>query len=90
LLAGVLLVLSSHDWDARRLDPSVWLGGRAESDGAAAGGHASTAAGIAAALGGEFELAERAELPRFTRHHARKFTVDVMEALLFRRSVSGA
>ena len=81
--AGFVLVLTANDWSREASDPAVWLGGRRDSS-------SSTAAAVAAALGADFAAAGAAVLPRVRREHARQFTVELVDALLFKRVTAAA
>lgn len=70
-------MLSGYNWDPEKSDASVWLGGRP--------GAGPSADGIAAALGPDFDLRSQARLPLVHREDSRRFTLQLMEALVFQR-----
>lgn len=78
---GLLVVTSNNDWQPGTTPRNSWLGGFKMN-----GEDQSTLAMLRYALKrpGGFELVETCDLARCTRSHERRFTLDVMQASLWR------
>jgi len=74
---GVLLTASSYSWSERVTPRDAWL-----SD---APGAESCRDALSSALGGEFMLERREQLPALSRSSAREFTFRLLEVCVWRR-----
>lgn len=69
--------VAAYDWDARVSDPKLWLG--ASEDGV------QSHEALHALLGAEFDLVGERELQYVVREHARKFSLVLTHATIWRR-----
>ena len=77
---GLLVVSSNNDWDPAHTPRNSWLGGFRMN-----GEDLSTLAVLGYNLKRGFSLVETRDVPKLTRRHARRFTLDVMELSVWRR-----
>lgn len=70
--------VAAYDWDARVSDPKLWLGANEESG-------VQSHDALQALLGPEFDLVDERELQYVVREHARKFSLVLTHATIWRR-----
>lgn len=73
---GLLVVASTWCWSEKVSDKSVWLGGI---------GSLKSHEGLMEALGDEFDLVKRMDIPSLVRHCERRYEVQVMDVSVWRR-----
>jgi 2-polyprenyl-3-methyl-5-hydroxy-6-metoxy-1,4-benzoquinol methylase len=77
---GLAVVSSNNDWSPAVTPRNSWLGGFKMN-----GEDCTTLGMLKYHWKRAFDLAEACDVPRLTRHHARRFTLDVMQASVWRR-----
>jgi putative 4-mercaptohistidine N1-methyltranferase len=78
---GLLVLVSPYSWLPQYTPRAAWVGGTVAADGAAR----RSAAALAEALSGAFELVGEGEEPFVIREHARKFQWGVSHVTVWRR-----
>lgn len=77
---GIAVVASNNDWVPSITPRNSWLGGFKMN-----GEDCATLGMLKYNLKRAFDLAEVCDVPRLTRRHARRFTLDVLETSVWRR-----
>ncbi|HNH76074.1 MAG TPA: methyltransferase domain-containing protein, partial [Candidatus Obscuribacter sp.] len=78
---GIVVVVSPYTWMERFTPREVWLGGYQDDEGRE---HYSEE-GLQAALGKNFDLLDKHDMPLLIREHERKYQYIVSQAMVFRR-----
>ncbi|MEA3212493.1 MAG: hypothetical protein QOE70_5550 [Chthoniobacter sp.] len=79
---GQLIITSPYTWLDEFTPREHWLGGFERF-----GRRVTTFDGLNGALGADFDLIDRKELPFLLREHARKYQLSVAEATMWRRKI---
>ena len=85
---GVLVVASTWEWDARKSDKQVWLGGYYVHDEGEGGMVMRSKDGLAAALGKEYELVQEREVAYVVKESSRRVTTVIVDVSVWRRNES--
>jgi len=85
-VGGVLVVASTWEWDARKSDKQVWLGGYYVDD---EGGMVMRSKdGLAAALGGEYVLVQERDVAYVVKESSRRVMTVMVDVSVWRRKES--